>query len=204
MGLEHIHTETLSSIISLQFSKKKKGLVVNTSVHRWPESSSTKCSVQLSFNWCIQLLFFFPLAWERELLIMLLFSHKQNYSTKRKSSWLTKAGSDSILCQFCDGICSIFPLSPSISFTHIIVDSFALLTRHILHRVRKKLYFYYLVSRDWQVWSLSPHFALSGSCSLVKLSLTWAHSCFTQRSIHHSAHKLWQRWNLSPHLPRVD
>lgn len=195
VDLKHINTETLSSIMCLQFSKKNC-LVVNTSVHRRPESSSTKCSVQLQSNRCIQLLFFFSLAWERELLIMLLFSHKQNYSTKRKSSWLTKAGSNSILCQFCDGICSIslFPFLCSTTFTHIIVDFLALLTRYILHC---KLYFYDLVSCDWQVLSLSPHFALSGTCSLVKLSQSWIHSCSTQHSIYHSAYKRRQRWNLS-------
>lgn len=50
-----------------------------------------------------------------ELLIMLLFLfflQKQNYSTKHKSPWLTKADSNSTLCQLYDGICASLCASP--------------------------------------------------------------------------------------------
>lgn len=109
---------------------------------------------------------YFSLWHGRELLIMLLFSHKQNYSTKRKSSWLTKAGSDSVSCQFCDGICSTFPLS----LTSLLICLLHL--QGTLYTVIKSC-FYNLASCDWQLLSLSPPFALSATCSLVKLSQTW-------------------------------
>lgn len=113
-----------------------------------------------------------------ELLIMLLFLfflQKQNYSTKHKSSWLTKADSNSTLCQLYDGICASLCASP-----------------HSLN-----------IPQLSDVSSLSPSLYLQGSFSgceswIYQLPATWL-SCQTQsakRCILHSVHRLLSRWNV--------
>ena len=88
--------------------------VVSLSTQQRPGSSQTQISLSPPVEPMHSIMF--SLAYERELLIMLLFSLKQNYSTEFKSSWLTKAGRYSPLCQFDDAIRALFYPSIIMSF----------------------------------------------------------------------------------------
>lgn len=139
--------------------------------------------------------FFSPFGTERELLIMLLFSHKQNYSTKRKSSWLTKEGSNFILCQFYDGICSILLSLPSALMFHHFHPHRSWFpcsiykVHFILWLKKKKMHFTIrlLKSDRFWIWAHPLLYQLPAAW-LNNLNLELGHSCLAQHTIHHSSH----------------